>query len=118
MDMANGKLLKAYSDPGFQVTMYRIQSALAAKDAVAISGSEDGIVYVWDVLSGECKQRMHHYRENGFAARPSKKVVSAVACKWKGGEWASAGGDGKPRASLQKLSVYADPPSGMIKVWG
>lgn len=98
LDMADGKLLKAYKDPAFQVTAYRIRSALAAKDAVAISGAEDGFVYAWDVLSGERVKRIehhHHRQERDVVIRQSKRVVSTVACKWKGGEWASAGGDGK-----------------------
>ena len=96
LDMADGKLLKAYKDPAFTVTAFRIRSALAAKDAVAISGSEDGYVYAWDVESGECVKRIKHHREESSTARQSRRVVSTVACKWKGGEWASAGGDGKP----------------------
>ena len=96
LDMADGKLLKTYKDPGFQVSAYRIRSALAAKDAVAISGSEDGYVYVWDVVSGDCEKRIqHHQAEESSVSRQGRRVVSSVACKWKGGAWASAGGDGK-----------------------
>ncbi|KAL9093629.1 MAG: hypothetical protein Q9159_000158 [Coniocarpon cinnabarinum] len=94
LDMADGKLLKAYQDPAFEVKAYRIGSALALKDAVAISGSEDGHVYAWNVLSGECTHRIQHHGEESSVSRQSRRVVSTVACKWRGSEWASAGGDG------------------------
>lgn len=95
MDTTEGKLLRDYKDPSFQVTTYRVRSALAAKDSIALSGSEDGSVYAWDVLSGERKVRAQHNREENAVSRAALRVVSCVACKNKGGEWASAGGDGK-----------------------
>ena len=96
MDKVDGKLLRVYKDDALQVSTYRIRSGLAEKDSVAISGSEDGFVYAWDVLGGECAMRVqHNSQENGSDIRASRRVASVVACKRKGGEWASAGGDGK-----------------------
>ena len=97
MDTTSGKLLKSYTDPSFEVSTYRVRSALTAKDAFAVSGSEDGYVYAWDVLGGERVARVQHEEGDLSIAptRASRKVVSAVACKRKGGEWASAGGEGK-----------------------
>lgn len=105
MDKVDGTLLKAYKDPSFQVSTYRVRSVLAEKDAVAVSGSEDGHVYAWDVVSGECELRVRHGQDDAVGARLSRRVASTVACKRKGGEWASAGGDGKH--SLTSTRVFS-----------
>ena len=94
MDKSNGKLLQSFKDSGFSNTQYRIRSSLGGKDAFAISGSEDGMIYAWDVVSGDCLQRLQH-QEYPPGTKPSRKVVSAVACKRRGHEWASAGNDGE-----------------------
>ena len=93
MDRSDGRMLRSYAAPGeFRNGEYRTRSALGGDDGYALSGSEDGYVYAWDVLSGEKVARVRHCEDEGV--RTSKKVVSAVACR-KGGSWASAGGDGK-----------------------
>jgi len=66
-----------------------------ANDGVVLSGSENGRVYAWDVLSGKVVQRLDHYGAGDLAGmRSSRKVVSAVAARKKGDQWASASGDG------------------------
>ena len=111
MDKADGKLLRKFQDPAFQVSTYRVRSALAAKDAIAVSGSEDGFIYAWDLLSGERVLGVQHNDQDQTFARPGSRVVSTIACKRRGGEWASAGGDGKfsrvqnPRL-LQRFRVW------------
>jgi mitogen-activated protein kinase organizer 1 len=64
-----------------------MRSCLGLNDSVIISGSEDGHIYVWDLLEGA----VMHKLEGSHGG----KAASAVA--WNGGkkEWASAGGDGK-----------------------
>ncbi|KAG0175254.1 WD repeat-containing protein 83 [Apophysomyces sp. BC1034] len=48
MDKANGTLLNEFK--GHRHTEYKIESTLTNTDAHAISGSEDGKIYIWDVL--------------------------------------------------------------------
>lgn len=54
-------------------------------DAVVIGGSEDGVIYAWDLLDGHILEKVGAH--NG-------KVASAVACNGTKQEWASAGADG------------------------
>jgi len=66
-----------------------------ANDGIVLSGAEDGRIYAWDVLSGQVVQRLNHYLSDDLASmRSSRKVVSAVAARKKGDQWASASGDG------------------------
>lgn len=92
-DAATGRTLRAYSDKRFELATYRIRSTLACKDAVVLSGAEDGHAYAWDAVTGALLMRVPH-GELAAESRPSRRVVGAVACKRRGHEWASAGGDG------------------------
>ena len=64
---------------------YRIRSCLAMQDSMIISGSEDGKIYTWDLLTGNIIASIDAHEG---------KVASAVT--WNRGktEWASAGTDG------------------------
>ena len=101
MDRETGELLKAYSDDAFINKDLRIRSTLGLNDSVVVSGSEDGTVFVWDIMGGDCLHRFKHADmaevHGKAAATPAaakKDVVSAVAfCKTRR-EWCSAGGDG------------------------
>ncbi|KAK7559199.1 mitogen-activated protein kinase organizer 1 [Phyllosticta citricarpa] len=100
MDLANGKLLQAFKSPDYTNTAYRIRSTLANKDATALSGSEDGAIVAWDVVSGEVMHtlRQQQQPQNAAAAASTgkKNVVSAVAwCPGRRKEFASAGGNGE-----------------------
>ena len=48
MDRANGGLLNAYK--GHKNHQYKIRSCLSNSDAHVISGSEDGKIYMWDLM--------------------------------------------------------------------
>jgi mitogen-activated protein kinase organizer 1 len=101
MDRANGELLKAYRDDAFVNKDLRVKSTLGLNDSVVLSGSDDGMVFVWDVLGGEPLHRFKHSDMREIKGKkpveqPAGKrdVVSAVAfCKTRR-EWLSAGGDG------------------------
>lgn len=101
MDRDNGQLLKAYQDDAFVNKDLRVRSTLGLNDSVVLSGSDNGMVFVWDILGGECLHRFKHSEmrevqgKGTLSAQTGKKdVVSAVAfCKTRR-EWASAGGDG------------------------
>ena len=95
MERSNGKLLQSYTDPDYTNKTYRIRSTLGARDSIALSGSEDGWIYAWDVLSGRRLQRVRHGEEQPQNARSGKKVVSALSYNKKANQWASAGGDGR-----------------------
>ena len=88
MDKANGHLLQSFN--GHINTNYRIRSTLAFADSTVISGSEDGRIYAWDVLSGDVLERLE-----ADADAHGGKVASAVASSSAKREWASAGIDGE-----------------------
>jgi mitogen-activated protein kinase organizer 1 len=48
MDRANGTMLNAYK--GHTNNKYKIRSCLSNSDAYVLSGSEDGSIYIWDLL--------------------------------------------------------------------
>lgn len=55
MDRANGGLLNAYK--GHKNHQYKIRSCLSNSDAHVISGSEDGKIYMWDLIEvGSCSR--------------------------------------------------------------
>ena len=84
MDNANGQVLQSYRDHTNKD--YRIRSCLGLADSVVISGSEDGQLYVWDLLEGRVIEKMKAH---------GGKVASSVTCNAARKEWASAGGDGE-----------------------
>lgn len=86
MDKGNGNMLQSYR--GHTNTDYRIRSCLGLADAAVISGSEDGFIYVWDLLEGKVIEKLKAH---------GGKVASAVAFNHVRKEWASAGADGELR---------------------
>ncbi|KAF1848014.1 WD40 repeat-like protein [Cucurbitaria berberidis CBS 394.84] len=100
MDRTNGQLLKAYRDDAFVNKEFRVRSTLGLNDSVVVSGSDDGMIFAWDLLEGECLHKFTHMEmrevKGKSAGQPvgKKDVLSAVAfCKARR-EWCSAGGDG------------------------
>jgi mitogen-activated protein kinase organizer 1 len=101
MDRTNGELLKAYKDDAFLNKDLRVKSTLGLNDSVVLSGSDDGMVFAWDMLEGTCLHKFKHseMREvRGVAPtvpiKAKKEVVSAVAFCSTRREWCSGGGDG------------------------
>lgn len=97
MDRSNGRCLQTFADEGaFVNETYRVRSTLGAGGAVAISGGEDGRVWVWDVLTGKVIHRLWHKKDGqqDRAVISKKDVVSAVAWNQLRKTCASAGGDG------------------------
>lgn len=98
MDRGTGKCLQKFEDEGvFRNEEYRVRSTLVMGDAYALSGSEDGRVVVWDVLTGNVVHRLWHAKDGGRGEKVEagkKNVVSAVAWNQLKKHWASAGGDG------------------------
>ncbi|KAJ9629423.1 hypothetical protein H2203_001796 [Taxawa tesnikishii (nom. ined.)] len=84
MDKRDGKLLQAFRDPEFKNTNYRIRSTLAAADSLVISGSEDGSVFVWDLLSGTLKHRLRHSQGAITEGKPNwQEPMSSQATSWR-----------------------------------
>ncbi|KAF2021097.1 WD40 repeat-like protein [Aaosphaeria arxii CBS 175.79] len=100
MDRTNGQLLKAYRDEGFHNKELRVRSTLGLNDSVVVSGSDDGLVYVWDMLDGHVLHKFKHSelrQVSGSATQAmknNKDFVGAVTFCRVRKEWASAGGDG------------------------
>lgn len=98
MDRPTGKCLQTFRDGGFTNETYRVRSTFAMGDSLAVSGTEDGGLCVWDVLSGNLQRKLWHRKEGAMAAGDSatkKDVVSAVAWNPMRKQLASAGGDGE-----------------------
>ncbi len=84
IDKSNGQMLQCYS--GHTNNDYRIRSCLGLGDALVISGSEDGKVYVWNALKGTLVVALSAH---------GGKVASAVTSTSARREFASAGVDGR-----------------------
>ncbi|KAH8731811.1 WD40-repeat-containing domain protein [Phaeosphaeriaceae sp. PMI808] len=101
MDCTSGQLLKAYRDDAYVNKDLRVRSTLGLNDSVVLSGSDNGMIFAWDILGGEYLHKFKHseMREakgGGILSSQvgKKDVVAAVAfCKTRR-EWASGGGDG------------------------
>ena len=101
MDRTNGELLKKYTDDAFVNRHLRVRSTLGLNDSVVVSGSDDGMVFAWDMLGGTCLHKFKHSEmrevKGVTAVAPAngkKDVVSAVAFCERRREWCSGGGDG------------------------
>lgn len=83
-DAENGELLASYS--GHRARNYRINATLTGDDARVLAGSEDGRVFIWDLVDGKALQTLQH----------GTGTVLAVECHPKAGktECVSAGADG------------------------
>ncbi|KAG0373985.1 hypothetical protein BGX24_010977 [Mortierella sp. AD032] len=66
MDRANGTMLNAYK--GHTNSKYKIRSCLSNSDAYVLSGSEDGSIYIWDLLEGEVVHKVEAH----------SKIVSSI----------------------------------------
>lgn len=101
MDRTNGELLKAYTDDTFVNKDLRVKSTLGLNDSVVLSGSDDGMVFAWDIMGDGCMHRFKHsemceVHGKGLVSQTNSKkdIVPTVAfCKTRR-EWISGGGDG------------------------
>lgn len=83
MDGADGAVLHRYE--GHRNAEFRVRSCFGRDEAMVLSGSEDGGVYVWDVVSGQVVEQAH-----GHAG-----VVSCVAHHPSKDQLVTTGADGK-----------------------
>lgn len=97
MDRPSGRCLRAMRDPALVNHEYRLRAALAMGDSVALCGSENSKILVFDVLTGDVLYKLDHRdQDTGVAtgAITKRDVVSAVTWNQLRKQWASAGGDG------------------------
>ncbi|KAI8967291.1 WD40-repeat-containing domain protein [Mycotypha africana] len=83
MDKSNGKLLNEFKG-GHKHKEYKLASILSNSDAVAITGSEDGKIFVYDVLEGDVLSTLEGH----------KGVSSALAYHPENDAMLSGGSDG------------------------
>jgi mitogen-activated protein kinase organizer 1 len=101
MDRSTGQCLQTFKNEGYKNQEYRCRSTLGMGDGVAIAGSENGRVVVWDVLSGEVLYKLWHSADGGQGRKEEGKkekkrdVITAVAWNQARKQWASAGGNGE-----------------------
>jgi mitogen-activated protein kinase organizer 1 len=98
MDRPTGKCLQTFRNDEFRNVTYRVRSTFAMADSLAVSGTEDGGVFAWDVLSGQLRHKLWHRKDGAKAVGEpvsKKDVVSAVAWNQMRKQLASAGGDGE-----------------------
>jgi WD40 repeat protein len=88
MDGPSGKLLNTFK--GHKQEKYRLESIFSADESTVLSGSEDSMVYAWDLVSGEIIRKL---------AGHSGAVVSIAQ---------------HPKNNAKLLSASAD---GTIKLW-
>lgn len=58
IDNDTGKQLNEFS--GHQCGQYQIECCMNSKDNYIYSGSEDGLVYAWDLVTGKTIARLRH----------------------------------------------------------
>jgi mitogen-activated protein kinase organizer 1 len=105
LSTSTGQLLQSFTASTYTHTSLRLRSAFALHDAYVLSGSEDGVVYVWDVLSGDVKHKLEpkpYVAEEGkrqvvrldAEGNRKKSIVTDIAVHPRGETWLGAGTDG------------------------
>jgi mitogen-activated protein kinase organizer 1 len=76
-DKSTGELLQEYE--GHKNQKYRIDSVLNDSDQLVLSGSENGFVYVWDLVEGNMVNMLRHSEETEEEeAQPSVALPSSM----------------------------------------
>lgn len=89
LDKDSGELLNEYS--GHQNSNYKIDCCLNDKDTHILSGSEDGLVYIWDLLEAKVSSKLDHKTGktvHSLSFHPSEPVL-VTACADKLYVWES-----------------------------
>eukprot|EP00967_Tisochrysis_lutea_P141729 scaffold260789_cov36-Tisochrysis_lutea.AAC.1 len=87
LDKSTGGLLNTYK--GHVHTQFKLGACLSHDDALVVGGSEDGFLYVWDLVESERVSRI----------RAASGAVSSVACD--------------PR----RLEILTGSHEGVVKLW-
>ncbi|GFN77081.1 hypothetical protein PoB_000358700 [Plakobranchus ocellatus] len=89
LDKDSGELLNEYS--GHKNSNYKIDCCLNHKDTHILSGSEDGSVYIWDLLEAKVCDKLEHKTSktvHSLSFHPSEPVL-VTACADKVFVWES-----------------------------
>jgi mitogen-activated protein kinase organizer 1 len=75
LDKSNGELLNEYK--GHKNTNYKIDSALSRDDAFIFSGSEDGLLYIWDLVEARVVHKLKGHTKEVCAldVHPHEPIV-------------------------------------------
>lgn len=68
---------------GHKNSKYMTECGLSKEDDHVISGSEDGLIYIWDLIEGEIKEKLEVKRNrsiHSLALHPQKDLMLA-ACE-------------------------------------
>jgi len=79
-EISNGKLLQVYK--GHTHTNYAITSCFSYDDSVVLSGSEDGSIFAWDIVSGEARLQLinaHSQYVTSIAYHPTASMFISAA---------------------------------------
>lgn len=80
LDKDTGEQLSEYE--GHKNETYRVESCLTSSDAEVLSGSEDGFVYIWDLVEGSIKEKLKHEKHrivHSLSSHPSKSSLLTAA---------------------------------------
>lgn len=80
VEKSSGKKLQTYS--GHSNTSHRLASCFDNEDATVLSGSEDGFIYQWDLVSGKvvkCYDSVHKRAVSSVAFHPTQKAFLSAS---------------------------------------
>ena len=79
VDLESGRSLISFK--GHLNTKYRLRSTFSRSEASVVSGSEDGAIYIWDVLSGTVTAKLTEHKQavNCVEWHPSKDAFLSAS---------------------------------------
>lgn len=77
-EKSNGEELTKYK--GHKNENYKLESTFSPADDYVCSGSEDGLLFFWDLVSAEVLRTIHAHKGAIFAARFSPKEENPILC--------------------------------------
>ena len=86
-EIATGTVLKSYT--GHVNRDYKIECGVTFDDQHVVSGSEDGSLFIWNLLNGQQKRSMKaHYKcLSSLSCHPSKDIVVTASADGTAKSW-------------------------------
>jgi mitogen-activated protein kinase organizer 1 len=82
MDVSSGSVLNTFS--GHTNLKYRINATLLDNDAHIAGGSEDGSLFIWDLLTGEQQQKLLQHTAPVTSVSVHSKTSGLLTCSLDG----------------------------------